>query len=314
MPPEVTRLAPSPTGALHLGNARTFMMTWALARREGWRIVLRVEDLDTPRIKPGVIESTIDTLTWLQMDWDELAPLQSSRQHAYSNAMRRLATRGLVYPSQQTRSELEHAASAPNEGDHEILVPPSHRPREMPGVFDDPGVAWRFATPEVTVDFIDTFRGPCATSPCRSVGDFIVWTKNAQPAYQLAVVVDDHEQGVTRVIRGDDLVDSAGRQLLIMRALGIGSEPVYTHLPLVRGADGRRLAKRHGDTRIDAYRRRGVPAERIIALLARWCGIDDAPPLLSAAGFVRLADLGRIPRRDVVFTQEDDRWLLDGAR
>jgi glutamyl-tRNA synthetase len=314
MPPEVTRLAPSPTGSLHLGNARTFMITWALARQQGWRIVLRVEDLDTPRVRPGVIESTIDTLAWLGMDWDEHAPLQSSRIHAYAVAMRHLAARELVYQGQQTRSELEHAASAPNEGDHETHAPASNRPAEMPKTFDNPAVAWRFVTPEGTAAFIDTFRGPCVTEPSRSVGDFLVWTKRGQPSYQLAVVVDDHEQGITRVVRGDDLVDSAGRQLLLMRALGIGAEPVYTHLPLVRGDDGRRLAKRHGDTRINAYRDRGVPAERIISLLARWSGITDAPPDLSASEFARRADLGRIPRRDVVFTREDDRWLLDGAR
>lgn len=316
-PTHATRLAPSPTGALHLGNARTFLITWALARQRGWRIILRLEDLDGPRVKPGAIEGAIETLRRLGMDWDEGPIIQSHDPEPYRAAMRALARRGMVYPSELSRSEIEAAASAPQdnapgEGAGEVRFPPELRPREFPRDFTDEAMNWRFATPERTVEFVDEFAGPKRARPCESIGDFVVWTKRAQPAYQLAVVVDDARQGMTHVVRGDDLLDSAARQLLLYEALGLGPIPAYTHLPLVVGADGRRLAKRHGDTRLDTYFARGVAPERIIALLARWCGVapNDSPPFeMSAAEFRRAFDLARLPRERIVFTPEDDRWF-----
>ncbi len=308
---ETTRLAPSPTGALHLGNARTFLVNWALARRHGWRVVLRVEDLDGPRVKPGVVEQTIDTLRWLGLDWDEGPIVQSHDTAAYLGAMHALARRGLVYPSALSRGEVDSGASAPQEGSGEVVYPASLRPRAMPGEFVPSGAAWRLVVDDEVVRFVDTFAGEQALRPARSIGDFIVWTKRDTPAYQLAVVVDDHRQGVTQVVRGDDLLDSAARQLLLYRALGLSPEPTYTHLPLVRGEDGRRLAKRHGDTRLDAYRARGVTPGRIIALAGRWCGID-AGRELSLREFCDALRLDRIPRNAITFTAEDDAWLLAG--
>src|SRR6185503_5771808 len=132
----------------------------------------------------------------------------------------------------------------------------------------------------------DACLGPQEFDVARVVGDFIVWTKRGVPAYQLAVVVDDHRQGVTQVVRGADLLDSAARQLLIYRALGSSPEPAYTHLPLVIGPDGKRLAKRHGDSRLEEYRARGVPAAKVIGLLAFWCGLLPRRAPLSTKDFL----------------------------
>jgi glutamyl-tRNA synthetase len=304
-----TRLAPSPTGALHLGNARTFLVNWALARRSGWRIVLRIEDLDGPRVKPGAIEGTVELLRWLGMDWDEGPIVQSADLGPYRAAMRSLAARGLAYPSELTRGDIEAAASAPQEGVRETVFPASLRPATECRAFDREEMNWRFTVPAGPVEFIDEFVGPRRFEPAAAIGDFVAWTKRGQPSYQLAVVVDDHRQGVTQVVRGDDLIDSAARQLLLYRALGFTPEPTYTHLPLVRGPDGKRLAKRHGDTRLDSYRAMGVPPERVIGLVAFWCSVLPRPAALSAGEFRAGLELSRIPHQDIVMTPENDAWL-----
>lgn len=311
--PETTRLAPSPTGALHLGNARTFLINWALARRLGWRIILRIEDLDTPRNKPGAADALIDTLRWLGLEWDSGPTVQSADLTPYADATRALARRGLVYPSELTRGQIEAVASAPQEGSHETPFPLSLRPSIGPRDFDDPGTNWRLTVPPGPVVFDDEIAGPQRHDPSATVGDFVVWTRRGQPSYQLAVVVDDHRQGVTRVVRGDDLLDSAARQLLLYRALGYAPEPRYTHLPLVRGTDGKRLAKRHGDTRVETYRATGVTPERVTGLVAYWSGVLDRRSPLSAAEFRAALDLRRVPRKDVTFTPEDHAWLLSRA-
>jgi glutamyl-tRNA synthetase len=312
---ETTRLAPSPTGALHLGNARTFLVNWALARREGWRIVLRIEDLDTPRVKSGAIDQTIDLLSWLGIDWDEGPYVQSRDRPHHEEAMHALCARGMVYPCEMSRSEILAAASAPQEGSGEAAFPAALRPSSMPREFLDEHTAWRFATPDESVSFVDMFAGEQVVRPSSSVGDFVVWTRRdgaapGQASYQLAVVVDDARQGVTRVIRGDDLIDSTGRQILLSRALGLSHEPRYCHLPLARGSDGRRLAKRHGDTRLDTYRARGVRAQRVIGLCAHWCGLTRLRGEMSALEFRDGLDLRTIPRGAVTYTPEDDAWLL----
>lgn len=308
----VTRLAPSPTGALHLGNARTFLVNWCLARANAWRVLLRIEDLDTPRVKPGVIDATIETLRWLGLDWDAQPTVQSHDLAPYRDAMRTLARAGLVYPCALTRTEIESAASAPNEGDHETRFDPALRPALGPTDFNDETTNWRFAVPPGPVAIDDRFQGSVAPDPHRSVGDFAVWTRRACPSYQLAVVVDDARQGVTEVVRGDDLLDSAARQTHLYHALNLTPRPRYTHLPLVRGPDARRLAKRHGDTRIDQYRALGVPPQRILALLARWCGLD-AGAGVEARDLIQAVRLDTIPRHDLTFRPEDHAWLTQAA-
>lgn len=314
-----------------------------MARKQGWRIVLRIEDLDTPRVKPGGVDAITQTLAWLGMDWDapsvgpsENPLVQSDDLEPYRDAMRTLAEKGLAYPCELTRAQIEQAASAPQEGSHEVAFPASLRPdvAGAPMVFDmaqrdaaragrvSEGGAisanWRFFCEPGVVEFYDRFAGPSAYDPSDNVGDFILWTKRDQPSYQLAVVVDDARQGVDTVIRGDDLRDSAARQLLLYRALGYSAdsgrdaarEPEYWHLPLVVGEDGRRLAKRHGDTRVEMYRERGVPREAVIGLIAHW-SIPGLPRRdMAAAEFKDRFDPATMSRKPIVFTQEDDAWLL----
>lgn len=308
--PEITRLAPSPTGALHLGNARTFLVNWALARREGWKILLRIEDLDGPRVRPEAVAGIERTLAWLGIDWDEGPLVQSQDLAPYRAAMETLAQRGLAFPCSLTRGEIAAAASAPQQGAHELRYDASLRPASWDRRFSDAETNWRLLVEPGAVPFVDDYAGPQAPDPSAIVGDFIVWTKRGMPAYQLAVVVDDHRQGVTRVVRGDDLLDSAARQLRLYRALGLGPEPRHCHLPLVVGQDGLRLAKRHGDSRLEEYRAAGVPPEAVIGLLGRWCGLRGGGRFtMSAAEFRAELDLARLPKTRAVFMPEDDVWL-----
>ncbi len=163
-----------------------------------------------------------------------------------------------------------------------------------------------------TIAFVDQFAGDQRVNVQRSVGDFVVASKAGLPAYQLAVVVDDARQGVTHVVRGDDLLRSTPRQLLLYRMLGLSPEPRHCHVPLVCGEDGRRLAKRHGDTRLIRYREAGVDPRRVVGLIARWCGCGDGQPM-TAATFADRFDLSRLPRQPVTFTATDEAQLLAGV-
>ncbi|MCC7146688.1 MAG: hypothetical protein IT443_09600 [Phycisphaeraceae bacterium] len=372
-----TRLAPSPTGALHLGNARTFLMNWALARQNGWRILLRIEDLDSPRVKPGADRQAIEDLSWLGIDWDEGPSYQLADLSPYQAALDRLRAQGLTYVCSCTRSEIAKAPSAPQEGDHELRYPGTCRPktdfrfpiadfrlkatdatghgdesaqiennpqtRDKNGLHPHPALslregedisllttggdargllqkktpepgailpgAWRVVVPDEVVVFEDRIRGQVERNVQQQVGDFVVATRNGLPAYQLAVVVDDARQGITEVVRGDDLLDSTARQIWLYRFLELGDCPRWWHLPLVRGPDGRRLAKRHGDTRIASYRQKRVPPERIVGLLAYWSGVSSQREPMTAADFCRRWRLEELPRTDVTFTVEDEAWL-----
>ena len=301
--PRITRLAPSPTGALHLGNARTFLINWALARQNGWRIVLRIEDLDGPRVKPGAAEQAIDVLGWLGMDWDDGPMYQRGDLAPYREALDVLSRKRLTYPCTCTRKDIAAALSAPHE--HELRYPGTCRDKPP----NDGEAAVRVTIPDEAITFDDWFAGPRSINVQQQVGDFVVATKAGLPAYQLAVVVDDARQGVTDIVRGDDLLDSTARQLWLQRFLGAASPPRYCHLPLVLGPDGRRLAKRHGDTRITTYRERGCTAERVVGLLAHWCGIIDEREEMSANQFLDRFDLDRVPRGSITFIEDDDAWL-----
>jgi len=289
-------------------------VNWAIARTQGWRIVLRIEDLDTPRVKAGVTELTIDLLTWLGIDWD-FGPIIQSGDHAHHRAaIEALAAQRRVYPCARSRTQIEAAASAPQEGGHEARYPAQLRPSTIPHRFTDDQPSWRFVVPDGTVSFVDTFAGPQNVDVATDIGDFIVWTRRdplrpGQASYQLAVVVDDARQGVTHIVRGDDLLTSAARQRLIADALGCTPPVTYAHLPLVRGSDGRRLAKRHGDTRLDVYRAAGIPRDRVVGLIAFWCGLPGPRRAWSPAEFRAALTLDRIPRTPVTFTPEDDAWL-----
>lgn len=315
----LTRLAPSPTGALHLGNARTFLINWLLARQNRWEILLRIEDLDGPRIKRDADAQLMEDLRWLGLDWDEGPIYQSSRTSIYRDAIQQLLSSDQAYPCVCSRKEVEAAASAPHAEDGAAIYPGTCRDRfeSMESALQLSGrvPAVRFRVPEGLITWEDRFAGPMQFDPQRQLGDFVIAKADGTPAYQLAVVVDDAQMQVTQVVRGDDLLDSTPRQILVYRALGLESAiPTYWHLPLVVGTDGRRLAKRHGDTRLSTYREKGVSAARVIALLARWCGIADPSPNLHPRELIRSFRLEKLPKKPIIFTPDDDAWLLSAQR
>jgi len=317
----VTRLAPSPTGTLHLGNALTFVVNWALARKLGWRVVLRMEDLDRDRVKPGAVAEALAVMRWLGLDWDEGPVYQSADLSPYAEALGSLRERGLIYPCSATRKQIEQALSAPNEGDDETRYPGIHRPASGrhdpaasdPALLERSDYAWRLIVPDGPIGFLDQVQGQQSVDVQAQVGDFAVATKAGLPAYQLAVVVDDARQGVTDVVRGDDLISSTPRQVLLYELLGLGPVPRYWHLPLVRGGAGRRLAKRDGSVRLTSYMHAGVAGERVLGLLARWAGLIDEAVALPASAWVERIDPGQLTYDSPVFTPEDERWLMSGA-
>ena len=280
----VGRLAPSPTGALHLGNVRTFMVAWLRARSQGGRIIFRMEDLDHPRDKPGAAEQVVDDLRWLGFDWDE-EYVQSTRRTHYRAAIEKLHAAGLAYPCVCSRKDVERAQSAPHDGEQ------LHYPGTCRGRFATWNEAaavhppcWRFRVEgDAHVEFADVFAGVYRQDVAQVLGDFPLARDTDGAGYTLAVTVDDAEMGVTEVVRGDDLLPATPAQILVQRALGLPT-PAYCHIPLVVGADGRRLAKRHGDTRIASYRAVGISPETILGHLAKSCGWGDGSP-------VRLVDL-----------------------
>jgi glutamyl-tRNA synthetase len=310
-----TRLAPSPTGALHLGNARTFLVNWLLARQRGWKIILRIEDIDGPRIKRGADQQLIEDLKWLGLDWDEGPIYQSGRLSLYKSTIEQLSRDGLAYPCTCSRKEVEAAASAPHAEDGAAVYPGTCRGkyssiREAESV-SGRAPALRFRAPDEIIEFDDEFAGRQRFDAARHLGDFVIAKADGTPAYQLAVVVDDAAMGITDIVRGDDLLDSTPRQIMLYRALGMASRiPRYHHLPLVVGPDGLRLAKRHGDSRLRFYRDHGVSPKSVLALLCRWCGIDDPPASLRPRDLIQSFRLEALPKQRIVFGPGDERWLM----
>ncbi|MFO0784172.1 MAG: glutamate--tRNA ligase family protein [Phycisphaerales bacterium] len=283
-PLAASRLAPSPTGPLHVGNACTFLVNWALARKLGWRLHLRIEDLDTARVQAAATEAEVD-LAWLGVDHDGPPVRQSDRMPLYHQAMEALAAAGLVYQSPHSRAEVREAAAALSAPHQPAGAPFPHTLRPPPGP------AWGFARADVNhrlrvdpgdIAVQDQLHGLSTFHPAQSEGDFIVWTKSGYPAYQLAVVVDDAAQGVTDVVRGQDLLPSAALQTLIYRALGKPA-PRWWHLPLVTDAAGQRLAKRAGSYSLTHLRQTGTPPERVVGLVAWWCGAQPSLQPMDAA-------------------------------
>ena len=265
-----TRFAPSPTGDLHLGGAWTALASWVLARRTAGTVVLRVEDIDFPRVLPGAQVRIEEDLRWLGFDWDEGPFLQSERTSLYEAAITHLAKNGLVYPCDCSRSEIAGVASAPHAGE-EVRYPglcrnrdPARRMRRAP--------ALRVRVPDEVIGFDDLVVGSVEQNLQRDVGDFVLRRADGVFAYQLAVVVDDVAMGITHVARGDDLVSSTPRQVWLARALG-GDEPRYAHMPLVVAGDGARLEKRSQGGVVRELRDAGISAGRIVGELAHGLGL-----------------------------------------
>lgn len=316
MAEHTTRLAPSPTGALHLGNARTFLLNWLLARQAGWRVRFRMEDLDTPRTKPGADRQAIDDLVWLGLDWDGPVLYQSTRDDAHRRAMQTLIDVGAAYPCICSRKDVQAAASAPQEGDphdRQVTYPGTCRGRftsaEIARAEAGRDPAWRVRVDQAAIAFDDGFAGPQRFELSRTCGDFVIFRNEGLIGYQLAVVVDDHDAGVDCIVRGDDLLDSTARQIHLRRLLGYDDAERYWHVPLVRGADGLRLAKRHGDTRISTYRNSNVTRQRMLGLLAWWCGQITTREEIDLPELLQRFDITLVAKNDITFTAEDDAWL-----
>lgn len=334
MLPVIARLAPSPTGAQHVGNARTYLLAWLSARSQGGAVVLRMEDIDSPRIKPWAAQQAIEDLRWLGLDWDagpdipaaRQSPripytgefVQTMRRSRYAEVLQTLQQQELVYPCTCSRSDIAAAASAPHQGQEGPVYPgtcasgSAADAQQLPiGTF-----AWRFravtgpAARSQVSTFVDRVVGTQTCDLRRDCGDFVVAKADGSPAYQLAVVVDDHDMGITDVVRGADLIPSTHRQLVLYDALK-WSPPVFGHVPLVIGPDGRRLAKRHGDTRISLLRERGVPAQRLVGYLAWTAGLQSRPDPIDVCELVSSFRWSVIPLQPLVFTPADWDSLLN---
>lgn len=269
------RFAPSPTGRLHLGNVRSALLGWLWARSTSGEFLLRIEDLDRERCKPAFTEGIFEDLRWLGLDWDGEVLVQSARAAAYDEIVRRLESAGLAYPCWCSRAEVARAASAPHVGEEGPIYPGTCRNGAAPREGRAP--AWRFRVPSGMVAFDDLLRGRVTQDVEHEVGDFVIRRSDGVASYQLAVVVDDELSGVTHVLRGDDLLSSTPRQMLLQRALGF-STPQYAHVPLLMQSDGKRLAKRDGASTVAGLRQLGWSAERVVGQLAAWSGLGDGSP------------------------------------
>jgi glutamyl-tRNA synthetase len=296
-------LAPSPTGGLHLGNARTFLLTWLAARSVGGRLLLRIEDIDSPRIKAGAMADLQTDLAWLGLDWDGSPTVQTQRLPLYESALARLQAAERVFPCTCSRTDILHAASAPHAEHEGPIYPGTCAGRSVADArhLTKP-FAWRYRTTHIPA-YVDGVRGPTQVAADLFGGAFVVWKSAGTPAYQLAVVVDDAAQGVTHVLRGDDLVPSTPRQLLLYAELG-HAPPEFAHVPLLVGTDGQRLAKRHGATRLAQLRSAGVTPAQLIGYLAWTCGWLARPEPLTLAELLPQFDLQRVPRTPWVLTAE----------
>lgn len=303
------RLAPSPTGLLHLGNAWAFLLAWLAARAEGGRVILRMEDIDPARSRSEWAEAICRDLRWLGLDWDEgpawsggdgagcFAPYAQSRAgRLYERAFAALEAAGFVYPCYCTRRELRTLAGAPHGasaqggiglGDAGVRYPGTCRALSPAGRLERERAgrrsAWRLACPEgATEAFDDAVLGPRRFTLAECGGDFALRRSDGVWAYQLAVVVDDARMGVTQVVRGEDILLSTPRQLLLFRLLG-ARPPRYAHIPLLHDAEGERLAKRHRSLSLAALRDAGVRPEAVTSWLGRAAGLGAGTPAELAA-------------------------------
>lgn len=285
------RYAPSPTGLIHVGNARTALVAWLSVRSRGGVFVWRLEDLDPPRVVPGMAEAALEDLRWLGLDWDEgpdvggpHAPyVQSLRSALYEEAVDRLNAAGRLFPCRRSRKDLQILASAPHGPDGAAPYPAAFRPEGLDPDWLDrlrcaerPDAALRFLVHDRPVKWTDRVHGPQTERVDRTVGDFVLKRRDGLWAYQLAVVVDDLLMGIDEVVRGADLLDSTARQIQLVEALG-GRPPAYAHIPLVVNAQGEKLSKRDAGLTLRSLRESGVQPERLVGYLGWSLGLLDRP-------------------------------------
>jgi glutamyl/glutaminyl-tRNA synthetase len=263
------RLAPSPTGHLHLGHARTFWLAAERARAAGGTLLLRNDDLDAIRFRLDFVAAMLEDLRWLGFTWEEPIIAQSQRLPLYRAALARLHAAGAIFPCTRTRRDVLDALGAPHEGgdNDEPVYPPQFRPSlesPLPPLTDTLALNWRFRVPDgETLTFYDHALGSQTATAGRDFGDFLVWRKDGVPSYQLACAVDDADLRITEVVRGADLVKSTFRQLLLFRALGVPA-PEFYHAPLMLDEAGIRLAKRHDALSLRALREQGMTPTELI--------------------------------------------------
>jgi len=267
------RLAPSPTGHLHLGHARTFWVAQERARATGGVLILRNEDLDSTRFKMEFVGTMLEDLRWFGFAWSEgpdaggkFAPYnQSERMNFYRAALEKLRTGNFIYPCTCSRKDIQQAVSAPHAGDDELIYPGTCRNKKLSALNSQPSTrfAWRFRVPDgETISFADENCGEQKFIAGKDFGDFIVWRGDDVPAYQLACVVDDAAMQITEVVRGADLLVSTARQILLYRALGL-PPPRFFHCALMLDEKGVRLAKRHDALSLRKLRELGETPESL---------------------------------------------------
>jgi glutamyl/glutaminyl-tRNA synthetase len=259
------RIAPTPTGHLHLGHAATFLQAHERAGKAGGVTILRIEDLDPHRCKLPYVDAAIEDLRWLGVEWQEGPFYQSHRLALYLDAWRKLRDGGFIYPCVRSRRDVAQAALAPH-GEIPVFPIEWRTPVERGTEFKEPeGRNWRFLVPDgEEIEFVDGNCGHVRRVALRDFGDFLVWNRENIPAYELAAVVDDIAMGITEVVRGEDLLTSTARQILIYRALG-SAPPAFFHCPLILDKEGRRLAKRDLSLSLRVLRDRGYSTEWVIA-------------------------------------------------
>jgi glutamyl/glutaminyl-tRNA synthetase len=269
-PPYRGRLAPSPTGFLHLGHARTFWTAYQRAKSAGGTLVLRNEDLDSSRARAEFVSAFIEDLHWLGIHWQEgpdiggpFAPYnQSERMHLYRAAFEKLRASGHLFPCACSRQDVMRALEAPHHGEEEPIYPGTCRDKTNQDAGHCP-INWRFKVPQdEAIEFNDGYFGKQTFKAGKDFGDFLVWRHDDIPSYQLAVVVDDAAMQITEVVRGSDLLLSTARQLLLYRALEL-TPPAFFHCPLLTDQQGKRLAKRHDALSLRELRKQGRTAESI---------------------------------------------------
>ncbi len=289
----VSRYAPSPTGRLHLGNLRTALLAWLQARLMGANFILRIEDLDLPRVRSGSDKQIIDDLLWLGLNWD-LGPsassemddfYQSRRTKSYHQALQDLYAKGLVYPCFCSRKDIREAASAPH---GKLPVYPGICVDKYPNITPENEQpikgrlpAWRFKVNNQSKCFKDKLMGEFSQNLATEVGDFVVRRSDGLFAYQLAVVVDDIAMEITDVLRGEDLLDSTCRQIALFEALD-ANVPDFWHVELMQDEQGNRMSKRDGSNSLMQMRQQGIDAESIVGLLAYSCGLLDSQRSISS--------------------------------
>ena len=297
----VGRFAPSPSGRMHLGNAFSAMLAWLSVRKADGELVLRMEDLDPERTNETFAAQIREDLRWMGLDWDWEGTRQRLRTEAYEQAMESLRQQNLLYPCWCTRGDLK-AASAPHASDGKPIYPGTcrHLTAVQRAEKTRPPL-WRLIVPDETVCFTDGLQGEYWENLARECGDFVVQRADGVHAYQLAVVCDDGDMGITQVVRGRDLLDSTPRQLYLYGLLGL-TPPEFCHVPLLLAPDGRRLSKREHDLDMGALRERFTPAE-LTGRLAFWAGQTDRPELVTPAELAGCFEWANVPPGDITVEQ-----------